>query len=39
MGELLGLKWTDVNLDVGKVSVRRSLKITDSGLDFGSPKN
>jgi integrase len=38
-GELLGLKWTDVDLDAGKLSVRRSLKITDHGLDFGSPKN
>src|SRR5215217_2351123 len=36
-GELLGLKWSD--LDGGKVSVRRALKIADHGLDFGSPKN
>src|SRR5215217_961785 len=35
--ELLGLKWSD--LDGGKVSVRRALKIADHGLDFGSPKN
>jgi integrase len=36
-GELLGLKWTD--LDGGTLSVRRSLKVTDHGLDFGPPKN
>jgi integrase len=38
-GELLGLKWSDVDLDAGKLSVRRALKVTDHGLDFGSPKN
>ena len=38
-GELLGLRWTDVDLDTGKLSVRRSLKVTDKGLDFGPPKN
>jgi integrase len=38
-GELLGLKWTDVDLHAGKLSVRRSLKVTESGLDFGPPKN
>jgi integrase len=36
-GELLGLRWSD--LDGGKVSVHRALKITDHGLDFGSTKN
>jgi len=35
--ELLGLKWSD--LDGGKVSVRRALKIADHRLDFGPPKN
>src|SRR5215212_6670424 len=38
-GELLGLKWTDIDLDAGKLSVRRSLKVTKDGLGFGSPKN
>src|SRR5829696_2730027 len=37
-GELLGLKWTDVDLDAGKLSVRRSLKVTEDGLAFGPPK-
>ena len=36
-GELLGLRWADV--DGGKVSVRRALKITAHGLGFGPPKN
>src|SRR5918994_2796799 len=36
-GELLGLRWAD--FDAGKVVVRRSLKVTDHGLDFGPPKN
>ena len=38
-GELLGLRWADVDLDAGKLSVRRALKIADPGLDFGPPKN
>jgi integrase len=38
-GELLGLKWTDVDLTGRRLSVRRSLKVTDHGLDFGPPKN
>jgi integrase len=40
-GELLGLRWTDVDLDgaTPRLSVRRSLKVTDQGLYFGPPKN
>ena len=38
-GEMLGLKWTDIDLDAGKLSVHRSLKVTEDGLDFGPPKN
>src|SRR5918993_759136 len=38
-GELLGLKWTDVDLATRRLSVRRTLKVTDHGLDFGPPKN
>jgi integrase len=38
-GELLGLRWVDVDLDASKLSVRRALKIADPGLDFGPPKN
>jgi integrase len=38
-GELLGLKWADVDLEGRRLSVRRSLKTTDGGLDFGPPKN
>jgi integrase len=39
LGEILGLKWADVDLDAGKLSVRRSLKVTANGLGFGPPKN
>jgi integrase len=38
-GELLGLKWADVDLAARRLSVRRALKVTDHGLDFGPPKN
>src|SRR5215217_3534917 len=38
-GELLGLKWTDIDLEASKLSVRRSLKVTEGGLAFGPPKN
>jgi integrase len=38
-GELLGLKWTDVDPAGRRLSVRRALKVTDHGLDFGPPKN
>ena len=38
-GELLGLKWTDVDLAYRRLSVRRTLKATDHGLNFGPPKN
>ena len=38
-GELLGLRWTDVDLEAGKLSVTRSLKVTADGLAFGAPKN
>ncbi len=38
-GELLGLKWTDVDLAGRRLSVRRALKVTDHGLDFGPSKN
>jgi integrase len=38
-GELLGLKWADLDLTERRLSVRRALKVTDHGLDFGPPKN
>jgi integrase len=38
-GELLGLKWTDIDLEVDKLSVRQSLKVTDHGLICGPTKN
>jgi integrase len=38
-GELLGLKWDDVNLPAGTLSVRRTLSMTKSGCIFEPPKN
>ena len=38
-GELLGLKWKDVGLDDGSLSVRRTLSETRSGRVFETPKN
>jgi integrase len=37
-GELLGLKWDDVDLEDGSLQVRRTLAITKSGPIFTSPK-
>ncbi len=37
-GELLALRWRDVDLDGGKVTVERSLEQTKAGLRFKSPK-
>ena len=37
-GELLGLKWDDVDLDDGSLQVRRILAITKNGSVFTSPK-
>jgi integrase len=38
-GELLGLKWEDVNLPVGTHSVRRTLSKTNNRYIFEPPKN
>ena len=38
-GELLDLKWADLDLTGRRLSVCRALKVTDQGLDFGTPKN
>jgi integrase len=37
-GELLGLRWADVDLDVGRLMVRRALQRQKAGLIFTSPK-
>jgi integrase len=37
-GELLGLRWEDVDLDMGKVAVKRQLTRTSDGLSFTAPK-
>lgn len=38
-GELLGLKWQDVELDKGTVTVRRTLARTKDGLVLQEPKS
>lgn len=37
-GELLALRWSDVDLDNGRLCVERSLEETKAGLRFKSPK-
>ena len=37
-GELVALRWKDVDMDGGKVRVERSLEQTNAGLRFKSPK-
>lgn len=37
-GEILALRWKDIDLDRGLVAVRRSLEETSSGLHFKEPK-
>ena len=38
-GELLGLRWEDVDLNAGKRFVRRTLSETRTGHKFEKPKN
>jgi len=38
-GELLGLKWTDVDFELGRVAIRRSLERTSDGLRLKAPKS
>src|SRR5215218_11020306 len=38
-GELLGLRWEDVDLEAGTLSIRRTLSVTKDGLIFEPPKN
>ena len=38
-GELLGLRWKDVNFEAGSLQVRRTLSLTRQGHVFEPPKN
>ncbi|HEX7126642.1 MAG TPA: site-specific integrase [Thermodesulfobacteriota bacterium] len=38
-GELLALRWRDVDLDAGRLTVRQSLEQTKAGLRFKPPKS
>jgi integrase len=37
-GEIVALRWGDIDLETGKVRVERSLEQTNAGLSFKSPK-
>jgi len=37
-GEILALRWQDVNLEAATLAVRRSLEQTTAGLKFKQPK-
>ena len=37
-GEALGLRWTDVDLAVGRLTINRSLTVVDGALVWSSPK-
>jgi integrase len=39
LGELLGLRWTDVDLGTGSVRVRQALQRVDKKLQFVEPKS
>lgn len=38
LGEILGLRWEDLNLDAGLLTVRQSLEQTKEGIRFKQPK-
>jgi integrase len=38
-GELLGLRWRDVDFEAGRVNVRRQYRRQDSQLKFCEPKS
>jgi integrase len=37
-GEALGLRWSDVDLDEGRIAVRQTLLAVNSHVEFGEPK-
>lgn len=38
-GELLGLRWTDIDFEQGKIRVQQSVEQTRAGIQFKEPKN
>ncbi len=38
-GEVLGLRWSDVDLEAGRLAVRRSLVVVRSRLEFSDTKS
>lgn len=38
-GELLGLRWSDVDLEAGRLSVNQTLTVADHPISFGPPKS
>jgi integrase len=38
-GEVLGLRWKDVDLESGNLRIMQALKQTEEGLEFGPPKS
>ena len=38
-GELLALRWEDIDLEESKLCVRRSPSVTKAGLSFNAPKS
>lgn len=38
-GEVLGLRWSDMDLDAGRLAVRRSLVVVKSSLEFSDTKS
>ena len=38
-GELVGLRWNDIDIETGEVTIERNVTVVDHGLHVGTPKN